>query len=245
MVIGIGIGVFLVLAVSGAVLFMNKKADLEIKIFAPAGTQRVVDDIYVINDEYVNFYLVKTDSGFISIDTGASPDKIEIQLKKINLEPSKVEAVFLTHTDADHTGGLQLFPNAKVYMSSEEEQMINGKTRRAIFFRNKLPVTNYNLIADNQTIEVSGLKMQGIFTPGHTAGSMSYVVADTYLFTGDTLSIKKGEAGTFPGFFNMSTKRQRESITKISRLPNIKYVFTAHHGYTGDFKTLFANWKSQ
>ncbi|MGZ5540013.1 MAG: hypothetical protein ACXW1O_08215 [Halobacteriota archaeon] len=42
--------------------------------------------------------------------------------------------MFLTHTDNDHVGGLNLFKNADVYLSIDEEQMINRTTPRFVGF---------------------------------------------------------------------------------------------------------------
>jgi glyoxylase-like metal-dependent hydrolase (beta-lactamase superfamily II) len=163
-------------------------------------------------------------------------------MAKLNLTPSKIKAVFLTHTDSDHVGGLGLFSSAKVYFSNEEEQMINGKTPRFfLLVKNNLPA-RYDLLVDNQNVEVGGIKIHCILTLGHTPGSMSYIVNDEYLFSGDTLSFENGEVRVFNEFFNIDTNREKSSITELLKLPDIRYVFTAHYGYTDNYQASFARW---
>ena len=47
-------------------------------------------------------------------------------LEKLNINPDKITAAFLTHTDSDHVGTLELFKNADIYISKEEEKMMTS-----------------------------------------------------------------------------------------------------------------------
>ena len=68
-------------------------------------------------------------------------------------------------------------------------------------------------------------------TPGHTPGSMSYLVNDSILFTGDTLTIQKGKVKPFFWLQNMNTRLQKESIKKLLKIDNVKMICTGHTGY--------------
>jgi len=46
---------------------------------------------------------------------------------RLGFDPGNVKYVFLTHADPDHTDGLNLFKNAELYVSADEEQMVNKK----------------------------------------------------------------------------------------------------------------------
>jgi len=50
--------------------------------------------------------LVETHGKRILFDTGAKGDILLDNMKKLNIEPSSVDAVFISHADWDHTGGL-------------------------------------------------------------------------------------------------------------------------------------------
>lgn len=212
----------------------------------PDDTKEIIEGIYVIKDDtYINMHLIKVDNGYVAIDAAQHEKIVKRELNKLNIDPERVIAVFLTHSDYDHVGAVMLFRNAEVYISVAEEQMINGKTARAAFIhRNKLN-SDYQLIEDNQTIDIAGLKVKGILTPGHTPGSMCYLINDKYLFTGDTLNLKDQKVEVFNEFFNMDTATNKKSIKKLATLPGIKYIFTAHYGSTDNVEKAFEDWKSQ
>jgi hydroxyacylglutathione hydrolase len=161
---------------------------------------------------------------------------VKTGLSKLKICPEDVVAILLTHTDNDHIKALGLFPKASIYLSMQEEQMINGKTTRFAFFKNSALEKPYILLEDNQVLALLNLKIQGILVPGHTPGSMCYLVNDKYLFTGDALGLKDGKICGFNAFFNMDTKSALQSMKKLTNLTSTEYIFTAHHGYTNNHK---------
>lgn len=217
----------------------------EISKMHPSETQRLFDNIYIVRNEHVNFYLVKNDDGYIAIDAGISKEKAGEELYKLDIRPEEVHTVFLTHTDSDHVGALELFDKAKVYIYSEEEQMINGQKRRNLVMRNKISAP-YQTVKDLEIVECSNVEVQVIATPGHTPGSMSLLVDGKYLFVGDTLGLKDNKAALLSEIFSMDTKTQEESIRKLAALlsDKIEYIFTAHYGYSDDLETVFKTWRS-
>jgi len=211
----------------------------ELDQMKPAETARIADRVSAIKDSIVNLYLVKGATKYIAFDAGNGPEGVRKGLESLAINPADVIAVFLTHGDTDHTGGLPAFANADVYLPAEEEQMINGRTARFFFvIRNELG-RRHKPISDGQTVETDGLKVTAILTPGHTPGSTCYVVDGQYLFAGDSLSLKSGKAGVFSEMINMDSDVQRESLKKLAKLEGIRYVFTAHHGYTDSFERAF------
>jgi len=87
------------------------------------------------------------------------------------------------------------------------------------------------LLKDGDITYIGKIKVTSIATPGHTPGSMSYLVNDSCLFAGDTLTIQKGEVKPFFRLQNMNTKLQKESIKKLLKIDNIKLIFTGHTGF--------------
>jgi hydroxyacylglutathione hydrolase len=209
----------------------------------PAETGLVIANVYAIKDGYVNLYLVRSDSGYIMIDGGNDAEAIEKGLAELKINPEEVITVFLTHTDSEHAGSLKLFPKANVYLSRQEEQMINGKTSRFLFFGNHIGRSDYKMLYDGQILQLAGLTIKGILTPGHTPGTMCYLVNGEYLFTGDVVRLIDGKAVEFQHFINMDTPTGIKSIEKLSLLEGVKYVFTAHHGVSSDFEKAFESFR--
>lgn len=207
-------------------------------------TSKIYDNLFIVKNKISNFYIYNDGESIFCIDAG---DILEItieELKKINIDPESVQYVLLTHTDYDHTQGLSLFKNAEVYLSNEEEQMINGKTARFfLFFKNKLNV-KYNLIKDNQEITIGKVKVKGILNPGHTPGSMSFIINNEILLAGDTLAIQNNRLVPFFKIFNMNTKNEIKSIKeKLFQLNNIKILCTGHTGYSYNWEDLKKSFK--
>jgi len=227
-VAGALIGIIVIVA---AVFIIRFK--METGKMSPIETKELRPGVYAVNDSFVNMYLVRGIDSYIALDAGNSPDALKKEIDKLGIDPAKVVAVFLTHSDGDHAGGLSLFPNAKIYLSKDEEQMINGTTARMKGRHNKLEV-KYETLADGQQMEVSGLTVKCVVVPGHTPGAAVYQVNTELLFTGDAMGLKDGKAGLFSEVFNMDTPMQLKSVSKIAAIPGVKFIFTAHHGTTYD-----------
>lgn len=227
---------FVVLLLLAAVPFF--KFSSETKKMHPVPTGTLSENIYTVNSRFVNVYLIRNNDSYIAIDAGTDKKTLIAEFKKLGINPEMVTAVFLTHTDSDHAGGLGAFPNAQIYISTDEEQMINGKTNRAFIMKNHLSKP-YRLIKDNEMLEINGLSVRGLLNPGHTPGSMSYIVNDSCIFTGDALSIKNSVVCVFNEFFNMDTEEQKRSIAKLAHLKGLKHIYTAHYGFSDIHQSIF------
>jgi glyoxylase-like metal-dependent hydrolase (beta-lactamase superfamily II) len=236
---------------------MYLKLKSEMSGFAPLETGKVMDDIYAVKDDFANVFIIKDTSleasgdipadalqdraQYIVIDCATNKAAVAEQMKKLGIAPDEVAAVFLTHTDFDHVGALSLFEKSRLYMAKEEEQMINGKKNKFLWFSNSIARSDYTLIEDREVVRIGSLTIEGILVPGHTSGTMAYLVNDKYLFTGDILSLKDGRMAPIPAFFNMDDAQATESIDIIRHIPAAQYIFTAHWGYTDDYKAATAS----
>jgi sulfur dioxygenase len=85
-------------------------------------------------------------------------------------------------------------------------------------------------VAEGDHIEIEGLRLDVLYTPGHTDDSYSFVFGDR-VFTGDTLLIR-GTGRT--DFQNGDPRAQYDSIfNKLLKLPDETLVYPAHD-YKGD-----------
>jgi hydroxyacylglutathione hydrolase len=235
----LGLVLALIIILAGTYLLVMKSVMNRMK---PVETGHVTGNIFAIKDSYVNVYLVRADSGYIMIDAGNSQKKIEKGLAELKIAREDISALFLTHTDGDHVASIPLFPHAQIFLSSLEEQLINGETPRFVFFGNNIKREDYELLEDGQELSFAGVLIKGISTPGHTAGSMCYLVDGKYLFTGDVLKLINGKVEEFHHFINMNTETDIKSIEKLGKLEGVEYILTAHYGVSNDFKEAFSDW---
>jgi glyoxylase-like metal-dependent hydrolase (beta-lactamase superfamily II) len=80
-------------------------------------------------------------------------------------------------------------------------------------------------VKENDIIELLGYKFKIIETPGHTLGSICYLMDDKILFSGDTLFNGSIGRTDFPnGDYNKMVK----SLNKLKNLPGYIIVYPGH-----------------
>ena len=96
---------------------------IPLKFMAPVRTGRITDTVSAIKTGAVNFYVYQKGGSCIALDSGVGGTSSKRSLGNLNIDADTVSAVFLSHSDFDHAGGVPLFPNAVIYISHEEEQL--------------------------------------------------------------------------------------------------------------------------
>ena len=201
----------------------------------PAETGQVPGaNIYAVKNVINSVYFIKTGNGYILVDSGSDLKKLEAAIKPTGIDASDVKWILLTHSDYDHTAGLPLFPNAAIYMSEDELPLINGTKKRTFVFGNKMPpgidINKINLLTDGQELSCYDTKVKCIKAPGHTIGSMAYLVDGRYLFSGDAFKFRDGKISVHP--YTMDKKTAQKTIEQLAEtIKNSSIVFTAHYVY--------------
>jgi sulfur dioxygenase len=121
-----------------------------------------------------------------------------------------------THLHADHITGLPALRERTQCVTVMGEQT-------------KADVVSIR-ISDGEHIDIEGVSLKALYTPGHTDDSYSFLMRDR-VFTGDTLLIR-GTGRT--DFQNGDPRAQYDSIFgKLLKLPDETLVYPAHD-YKGD-----------
>lgn len=199
--------------------------------FRPVKTQKIDDNLFAVRCMFVNFYVYKTNSRTILFDCGTNKLFVKNGLKRINILLDEITDIFLTHSDYDHIGGIDIFKKANIYISEREEPLIKNKKARRLLIYNK-KINNYKTLKDKDVIIIEGVEIKIIETPGHTDGSASYLINNNYFVTGDLLYLTRNN-GIKPFLFinNMSHRQDKESIKKIQNIiENVEYILTGHSG---------------
>jgi glyoxylase-like metal-dependent hydrolase (beta-lactamase superfamily II) len=109
----------------------------------------------------VNAYVVHAPEGDVIVDAGAEPEKI---LASVN---QPVAAVFVTHGHADHVnalGAVLRATNAPLYVHPGDAD----RTGTSV----------YEPLDDGQELRVAGETFLVLHTPGHSPGSVTFVVGE-------------------------------------------------------------------
>jgi glyoxylase-like metal-dependent hydrolase (beta-lactamase superfamily II) len=134
-------------------------------------------------------------------------------LKDLDL---KLVKVIDTHIHADHVTG-----------ASKLKEVTNCST----LMGEHTPADAVEIkVKDDELIDIDGLNIRSIYTPGHTSESYSFLL-DNYLFSGDALLIN-GTGRT--DFQNGSSKESFYSIfDKLLKLPEETLLYPGHD-YNGE-----------
>lgn len=180
----------------------------------------------------------------ICINSGLGRNLIIRELDTLGVNPRRVTHLFLTHSDFDHAKGLAVFEKAEIYLSSDEEPLITKqKVRMAGFIYNPEIKKPYHYLEDGEVVAVGPTRIRAIATPGHTSGSMSYLVDKSILFVGDAFKLVNNKVYPKRRFYNMDQEQHKESIKKLAQLEHVRLACTAHNGYTKEFSAAISDWK--
>lgn len=174
------------------------------------------------------YFLVGEGNNAVLIDGGENYNLIKKTEEKYGF---KVKALLLTHAHFDHCGNAEKLrrDGATVYISEKDGiKLAAGDTLGDRFGRTVEPVTDYKNVYDGEILELFGIKIKVIATPGHTDGSVTFAV-DNMLFTGDTLFLESVGRTDFP---TGSRDDLVSSVKKLFALEGDYDVFPGHQEFT-------------
>lgn len=138
-----------------------------------------------------NSYIVATSEGnAVLID---APDEADYILDEIMLRGLELKMILLTHGHFDHVGAVAEIAEktgCEVYIHEMDLDKLKGSQEGTLanYFRVR-GVKNYDgakAVKDGDIIKIDELEFDVVHTPGHTSGSVCYIVGDV-MFSGDTL----------------------------------------------------------
>lgn len=117
-----------------------------------------------------NSLLVETENTKLLIDAGVSSKKIETALTNLNIDPSSINGILITHEHSDHVQGLGTF--AKKY---DLPVFINPKTLDAIpKQKEKISEKNIKKFRIEETFEIGDMQIKPFSIPHDAANPCGF-----------------------------------------------------------------------
>jgi hydroxyacylglutathione hydrolase len=149
-----------------------------------------------------NAFLVVNGALALLIDPGGRADAVVSLLAARHLT---LVAILNTHGHFDHIGAVQPLiesTRASFYISGREAPIMKTSNMLRFIFKSKEMVVVPKVFTDldllPEYIELAGLKIRCIQTPGHTPGGYCFMIGK-HLFSGDTLLRNMAGIADLPG----------------------------------------------
>ena len=173
-----------------------------------------------------NTYLVSENGRGILIDVGSDGEDLYLYALK---EGITLEAVLLTHGHFDHANGCAELQQKgiKIYIHEADAEKLYTYKGMAAFAGVKLNAFKADeFVEDGETLSLMGKKINVLHTPGHSKGSVCYVIDDS-VFCGDTLFC--GSYGRYD-FYDGDLNELKNSAKKIFSLNGDYKLYPGHGG---------------
>jgi glyoxylase-like metal-dependent hydrolase (beta-lactamase superfamily II) len=139
-----------------------------------------------------NCFLLRREGSdrLLVVDPGEEEERI---LAAIEATGAQVEAILITHCHFDHVGAVAPVAKATgapVYCPEIERPLLRD-IMRFVPWEGFGPYENYEadeVLRGGETLELAGMELDVLFTPGHSPGHVTYAVrGEPAIFSGDVL----------------------------------------------------------
>jgi N-acyl homoserine lactone hydrolase len=223
------------------------------------GMMKFGKDLDKLQRIFTPFYAFDTDEGWILYDTGWPQEAVPVleqmglkpqialensaieQIKKIGIPPADVGKIIVSHLHVDHTGGLQSFPDAEIWVQKDEYSYAhNPNSFNAIaYFPSTFaaPSIKWKLIEGDEVI-IPGLTV--LLANGHTPGLQGLIVelpeSGFYLLGADSAYLKENIEQSLPPGSSWNPILAQYAIKRFKALQRI---LNGHYfpGHDNDFFT--------
>lgn len=179
-----------------------------------------------------NSYIVAGESGnAVLID---APDEADYILQEINKHGLCLKIILLTHGHFDHMGAVSELVDktgCEVYVHEADLSKlsdIDGSLATHFGLNRFNGYTEAKTFKDQDKIIMDELEFTVIHTPGHSSGSVCFIIEDN-MFSGDTIFARSIGRTDMP---DGNTHAMFESLKKLAALKKNYHVFPGHMSVT-------------
>ena len=189
----------------------------------------MITEILTMGELEVNNYLIidEETKEAVLIDAGGDFDLTENKLKKHN---ATLKYILNTHGHMDHIAGnfdIETKLGVKSYLHKDDEILLKyfKQSLAVMGMADYNPPSDIELFEGEPTFHLNNIEIKTIHIPGHTKGSVGYLIDDK-LFVGDTLFKECiGRTDMIGGDFSEIQFSIKE---KLYKLPDETIVYTGH-----------------
>ena len=187
----------------------------------------------------------------ICIDPGDQSDDILALARDLGV---RIKLIANSHGHGDHilaVAGVQRATGARFVLHEQDLDLVRhgwqGMAARVGIDVSAPPPEPDGFVTDGQYVEVAGVRLQVIATPGHTRGSVSYY-SEGMLFSGDTLFRASIGRTDMPG--GDFEEEMRSICDRLLLLPDETLVLPGHMdqttiGYERQYNPYVQQWLAQ
>ena len=214
---------------------------------------KVFDNVYWLGTKFHSAWAIKTSAGIILIDTMfnyAVEAEIVDGLKKLGLNPADIKYLVISHAHGDHDEGAKLIQDkygARVIMGAPDwDSIVQAKNKPG-----GIPKRDMDA-GDGQKLTLGDTTITIVQTPGHTMGTLSYLIPvtdngkkltvaysggmgfnfprtperfDTYIASADKMRMAAKAAGASIVFSNHSMYDMAWTRSRVARKPGDESPF--------------------
>ena len=180
---------------------------------------------------WTNCYVLSGREGdAVMIDPGGPTDEVRTYIVKNSL---KLKKIMLTHGHSDHIMGLGevrgMAEDGVAIHSGDAACIVSASENLSSLMGNPAEFKEADMmLSDGLDIEIGGINIQVIHTPGHTKGSCCFYATDgrdALLLSGDTLFARSVGRTDLPGGDEATLL---ESLKKIEAFADSEPVYPGH-----------------
>ena len=173
-----------------------------------------------------NSYIISDENGVCVI---VDPEgRADVYTRYIESNALKPEAILLTHAHFDHIGAMEPLRkeySVKVYAGEREKAVLNDpriNLTSMIGQGRSFEADVY--LSDGEEFTIGSMTFKTVYTPGHTCGSVCYLIADV-MIAGDTLFMGSCGRTDFP---TGDWGKMNESLQMLKNLEGDYRVLSGH-----------------
>lgn len=185
---------------------------------------------YCVGQVATNCYFIINNETkeMLIVDPGDSAQMLADRIRRENLEP---KAVLLTHGHFDHAMAAEELAEMfgiKIYAHEAEKDTLKDPGKNVSLMIGLRDVYHADVfVKDEEILELAGMELKVLHTPGHTAGGCCYYLEkEKVLFSGDTLFCQSVGRTDFPGGSTSGIVRSIKD--KLMVLPDEVKVYPGH-----------------